>query len=124
MSLTFAESPACVMHALDLIKARVAEVLSEQVDFNEILSVLYRDGQKMSWHDDGEPGLGNVVASLSLGSPAAMSWRPKAHSGKNKYIMGLSHRGGHPPTALSITLAHGVCQSHLSKRTSVQLELS
>lgn len=34
----------------------MANVLGERVDFNEILSVMYREGQKMSWHDDGEDG--------------------------------------------------------------------
>ena len=114
MSLTFDESPTCVMRSLKTIKERVAAVMGEQVDFNEILSVLYRDGQKMSWHDDGEPGLGNVVSSLSLGSPAVMSWRPKAHrKGHDAYMMGLSSgRATHPPVALSITLAHGVSISY------------
>lgn len=31
-------------------------MLGERVEFNEILSVMYREGQKMSWHDDGEAG--------------------------------------------------------------------
>lgn len=30
--------------------------MGHKVEFNEVLSVLYREGQKMSWHDDGEPG--------------------------------------------------------------------
>lgn len=38
------------------IKSRVATVLRQDVQFNEILSVMYREGQKMSWHDDGEDG--------------------------------------------------------------------
>lgn len=38
------------------IKQSVTRVLGAHVDFNEILSVTYRDGQKMAWHDDGEPG--------------------------------------------------------------------
>lgn len=72
------------------IKTRVGQVVG-QVEFNEILSVFYREGQKMNWHDDGEAGLGEHVASLSLGGHATMSWRRK-----------------HGPTVLSITLAHGV----------------
>lgn len=44
------------MRHLCRIKERVSTVLGERVDFNEILSVLYREGQKMSWHDDGEKG--------------------------------------------------------------------
>lgn len=42
------------------IRERVASVLGERVDFNEILSVMYREGQKMNWHDDSEPGEGRV----------------------------------------------------------------
>jgi alkylated DNA repair dioxygenase AlkB len=38
------------------IKQNVAAALGETVEFNEVLSVLYREGQKMSWHDDGEEG--------------------------------------------------------------------
>lgn len=72
------------------IKQRVSKVVGA-VEFNEILSVFYREGQKMSWHDDGEAGLGEYVASLSLGAHATMSWRRK-----------------HGPTVLSITLSHGV----------------
>ena len=32
------------------------KVLDNTAHFNEILSVIYREGQKMSWHDDGEEG--------------------------------------------------------------------
>ncbi|RIA85850.1 hypothetical protein C1645_780964, partial [Glomus cerebriforme] len=35
------------------------------------------EDQKMSWHDDGERGVGPVVASLSMGSPAEMKFRVK-----------------------------------------------
>jgi alkylated DNA repair dioxygenase AlkB len=38
------------------ITIRTERVVGAKVDFNEVLSVLYREGQKMSWHDDGEPG--------------------------------------------------------------------
>lgn len=57
---------------------------------------MYREGQKMSWHDDGEPGLGRTVAALSLGSEAIMSFRPKLKGSKN-----LS-------PVLHLTLSHGV----------------
>lgn len=36
----------------------------------------------MSFHTDGEYGLGSVVASISLGSDAVMSFRPKESKGK------------------------------------------
>ena len=66
----------------------------------------------MSWHDDGEPGLGPVVASLSLGSTATMEWRIKSDrvAPNTGYYNG--HEGKKPSrharTALSITLSHGV----------------
>lgn len=107
---------------------RVEAVLSETISFNEILSVLYRDGQKMSWHDDGEDGtfvvficdfrlrrdedLGPVVASLSLGSSATMSFRPKPgrHEPNQSYHRGKANatRKQNPATVLSLTLSHGV----------------
>lgn len=38
------------------ISSSTSDVLKAETRFNEILSVMYREGQKMSWHDDGEPG--------------------------------------------------------------------
>lgn len=77
-----------------------------------MLSVLYREGQKMSWHDDGEPGLGPVVASLSLGSTATMEWRLKGDRivPNTCYYLGREGKktSRHAKTALSITLSHGV----------------
>ncbi|WVQ73812.1 hypothetical protein IAR50_003393 [Cryptococcus sp. DSM 104548] len=99
LSTPFSESPACVTEAMDHIKSSVASVLGEEYGFNEILSVCYREGQKMGYHDDGEPGLGPVVASLSLGSSAIMSFRPKS-GGREK-------QRGNPDVSLSITLSHG-----------------
>ncbi|KAK8861420.1 hypothetical protein IAR55_002239 [Kwoniella newhampshirensis] len=111
VSLSFEDSPSCVIHALDLITKRVESVLREKVPFNECLSVMYREGQKMSWHDDGERGLGPVVASLSLGSPAIMSFRRKqARVEPNQgYYIGRATASARvsPPVALSITLSHG-----------------
>ena len=92
--------------------ARGVESVLAPVDFNEVLSVIYREGQKMSWHDDGEPGLGPVVESLSLGSTATMEWRLKSgRIAPNKsYHLGHGAKtpSRHAKTALSITLSHGV----------------
>jgi alkylated DNA repair dioxygenase AlkB len=46
-----------VFVADDSITLRTERVVGNKIDFNEVLSVLYREGQKMSWHDDGEPGM-------------------------------------------------------------------
>jgi len=103
---------------------RTQRVVGTRVDFNEVLSVLYREGQKMSWHDDGEPGesslsremlttgLGSIVAGLSLGSFAVISWRRKsAHCNINAAFntgMPDPRKEATPPIALSLTTSHGV----------------
>jgi hypothetical protein len=51
-------------------------------DFNQMLVAVYMEGQKMSWHDDGEKGVGPIIASLSLGSPAEMKVRRKLKKDK------------------------------------------
>ena len=68
--------------------------------FNELLSLGYMEGDSISvsdastppsghgtnddkYHDDGEDTLGPTVATLSLGSPAIMSFRPKKKHVKN-----------------------------------------
>ncbi|KAK4047680.1 hypothetical protein OIO90_006109 [Microbotryomycetes sp. JL221] len=78
---TTATAPACVRRACQSI-SQVArgvcdDVESDDIIFNEVLSVAYMEGGKMSYHDDGEVGLGPVVASLSLGSDATMDFRRK-----------------------------------------------
>ncbi|KAL1410253.1 hypothetical protein Q8F55_004259 [Vanrija albida] len=109
LSYTFAESPPSVMDALQLIRERVASVLGERVEFNEILSVMYREGQKMNWHDDSEPGLGPVVAALSLGSPATMSFRRKTKTRRNKPAAAASSKEQtrRPQAVLNFALSHG-----------------
>jgi len=52
----------------------------------------------MAFHSDSEPGLGPVVASLSLGSAATMHFRLHAH---------FRQHGEGRENALSITLRHG-----------------
>ncbi|WWC99165.1 hypothetical protein V866_006060 [Kwoniella sp. B9012] len=111
LSYPFEESPECVTRSLVLIKDRVRLILSEEIGFNEILSVMYREGQKMSWHDDGEAGLGPVVSSLSLGNQAIMSFRlktPRVNLNQT-YYNGMADRESRKisPTALSFTLSHG-----------------
>src|SRR5439155_24678245 len=53
-------------------------------DFNEMLSAIYMEGQRMSWHDDGEKGVGPVIAALSLGSDAEMKFRQKPKKNESK----------------------------------------
>lgn len=73
-----ATSPAVITSTLDLLHTRTRAVLGSCADFNELYPVLYLEHQAMSFHDDGEPGLGSVVSSLSLGSTCRMRFRLKA----------------------------------------------
>nr|XP_019050222.1 hypothetical protein I302_00647 [Kwoniella bestiolae CBS 10118]OCF29152.1 hypothetical protein I302_00647 [Kwoniella bestiolae CBS 10118] len=110
LSYPFEQSPECVTRSLELITQRVKLILGEEVNFNEILSVMYREGQKMSWHDDGEAGLGPVVSSLSLGNQAIMSFRlktPRSNLNQSFYTGVTSESKKVPPTALSFMLSHG-----------------
>lgn len=47
----------------------------DDMPFNEALSICYLEGQRMNYHSDAEAGLGDIVASLSLGNPASMDFR-------------------------------------------------
>lgn len=72
--------------------------------FNELLALGYFEGSKISYHDDGEKELGPTVATLSLGSPAVMRFRPK-----RKTRLGQEGKGkrGEKPSVLSFVLNHG-----------------
>ena len=50
-------------------------MLGERPAFNELLTAAYMEKQSMGFHTDGERGLGPIVASLSMGSPAIMKFR-------------------------------------------------
>ncbi|KAH6697235.1 hypothetical protein F5X68DRAFT_226622 [Plectosphaerella plurivora] len=52
--------------------------------FNELLSLGYMEGDCISYHDDGEGTLGPTVATMSLGSPALMSFRMKKKVAKDE----------------------------------------
>ncbi|KZT61992.1 hypothetical protein CALCODRAFT_304930 [Calocera cornea HHB12733] len=67
--------PPSMMEARQIVYDAAQAALKEDPKFNEMLTVAYMDEQHMAYHDDGEPGLGPVVASMSLGSLAVMSFR-------------------------------------------------
>jgi len=95
-TVPFDKAPSSVRGALALIKERSRLALRRDIPFNEILSAAYMERQKMSFHSDSEPGLGPVVASLSLGSAAIMHFRPHISShtaskeGKNQSSIALT----------------------------------
>ncbi|KAL7269960.1 hypothetical protein RUND412_007342 [Rhizina undulata] len=76
-SMPFDQSPEVVNKALELIHKRVGLIYPD-AEFNEILSVGYFEEQKMGYHDDGEAGLGDTVASISLGAPSRFRFRLKS----------------------------------------------
>lgn len=106
-TIPFDQSPPVISTTLDLIRKRtlLAKVpLTDSQSFNELYPVLYLQSQSMHWHDDGQPGLGElrydwhsdlfkfrltlssrfvlrstgpIVSSLSLGSDAIMRFRLK-----------------------------------------------
>ncbi|KAF2152993.1 hypothetical protein K461DRAFT_277764 [Myriangium duriaei CBS 260.36] len=66
----------------------IADDEAMDAGFNELLTIGYFGGQNIKYHDDGEKGLGETVASLSLGYPADMSFRVK-----HKHWTGMSKSG-------------------------------
>jgi len=74
-TLSWDEAPTAVFNARQLIERHVCHVVSRGVEFNEVLSAAYMERQRMAFHSDSEPGLGPLVAGLSLGSPALMHFR-------------------------------------------------
>ena len=67
------------------ISSVVHNTLQSTVEFNQVLSVAYMEGMGMNYHSDGEDGLNDTVASLSLGSPAKMSFRLRNRPGKRAF---------------------------------------
>lgn len=90
-TVPFQEAPSAVMEALDLIQDRASKAVRRLLRFNEILSAAYMQDQQMAYHGDDEEGLGPVVASLSLGSPALMRFRPKGQ--KQDILSIILHHG-------------------------------
>lgn len=110
LPLSASSTPAPILSTLALLHRRTRCVLpSFSESFNELYPVLYLQHQKMGFHDDGEPGLGPVVSSLSLGSTCRMRFRIKAkHAselagvvGTNRVVLDLPLRHG------SVVVQHG-----------------
>lgn len=87
---SWAEASPCLLKAGEILEKRTRWVLESETDnlshiqggpealFNELYPCYYLEGMKMNFHDDGEPGLGPIVSSLSLGSVSAtMDFRVK-----------------------------------------------
>ncbi|SCZ89985.1 BZ3500_MvSof-1268-A1-R1_Chr1-3g01707 [Microbotryum saponariae] len=85
-------APPCVTTARNHLHSAVRSLcpgssVLQPGGFNEVLSVAYYQGGKMSYHDDGEHGVGPIVASLSLGADATMSFRRKIKGASNTTLI-------------------------------------
>ncbi|CAG8955754.1 hypothetical protein HYFRA_00011620 [Hymenoscyphus fraxineus] len=92
-SKSFSEAPRTLLKALKRVQWICEELFKKEnntqdddspatqlKEFNEVLNVGYFETCRMGFHDDGEKQLGPTVASLSFGSSATMSFRPKNKS--------------------------------------------
>lgn len=75
---TFEEAPGIFKKCKNDLTHLITKVLEKDPEFNEALTCEYWNGMGMNLHDDGEEGLGEVVASLSLGSRAQMRFAMKS----------------------------------------------
>jgi alkylated DNA repair dioxygenase AlkB len=65
------DSPAPVLSCLTALICAAEQIVQVRTDalFNEVLSVGYKNGGKMNYHNDGEEAVvGPVIATMSLGS--------------------------------------------------------
>ncbi len=80
----FDEVPQVVKDIRDKIVEAVKEVLGKRPQFNELLVIGNYPKMEMGWHDDGEEDVkGEIIASISLGGSAVMSFGLK-----NEYLAG------------------------------------
>ncbi|RYP75102.1 hypothetical protein DL771_002563 [Monosporascus sp. 5C6A] len=79
---------------------------AEFMPFNELLSLGYFETSVIHYHDDGEKELSPTVATLSLGSPATMRFRPKKKASIGE-SSGLKSDKGNKKEVLCFTLNHG-----------------
>ncbi|KZF22959.1 hypothetical protein L228DRAFT_283021 [Xylona heveae TC161] len=78
-SKSFQEAPQLITDAVNRLTWAGAYVVNDEsfMNFNELLAIGYFEGQKISYHDDGESTLGPTIATLSLGGSAVMRIRMK-----------------------------------------------
>ncbi|KAB5595161.1 hypothetical protein CTheo_1449 [Ceratobasidium theobromae] len=114
VSTPFEQCPQSVVKARDHIIYLCKSALGRDVEFNEVLSVAYAEGQEMNFHSDDEPGLGPVVAGLSLGGYAEMLFRYHIACKKNMVYKNGAFKPSEVRTfdeanerVLQITLSHG-----------------
>lgn len=111
-TIPMTESPRCVLDAQTLIEKMTSLVTELEQPFNELYPCAYGENMVMNWHDDGEPGLGKIVSSLSLGTEAEMTFRLKKKFACEIKVKGESTAGGKneaasPPSSKRLTILQG-----------------
>jgi alkylated DNA repair dioxygenase AlkB len=105
------DAPKAIQASRARLNWSARTLLDDQFDkqFNEVLALAYMEGNKINYHDDGEPGLGPTIATLSLGYPATMTLRMK-----QKHYKGCTEKRfvDHPPLpgALKYAARTTACQ--------------
>ncbi|EJD52529.1 hypothetical protein AURDEDRAFT_111192 [Auricularia subglabra TFB-10046 SS5] len=105
-TVTFNDAPSAVLDSRALIQDR-AKIVVQGAEFNELLVALYLEGQQMNYHNDGEEGLGEHIASLSLGAPAKMHFRALKTKQGRTGTAGTQDAQGRHDTLLKMSLNHG-----------------
>jgi alkylated DNA repair dioxygenase AlkB len=120
-SLPFAGSANAIRDARSRLNWAAKTILSQEgeewhewKEFNEVLVLSYMEKQKINYHDDGETGLGDTIATFSLGEPGTMRLRMKA-----KDFCGLKKDGKYNDETPPIPL----CKKYL-ERLAANAELA
>ena len=88
------DCPRVIKEIIELMTEMIEEALGKRPDFNEVLSIGNYPNQHMNYYSDGEKNVvGDVVASLSLGSLANMSFALN-----NEYYTGRVTKNNYPPS--------------------------
>ncbi|KIY61732.1 hypothetical protein CYLTODRAFT_362443 [Cylindrobasidium torrendii FP15055 ss-10] len=117
-TVSWEKAPKAVKQAREYLtetaQIACAKGLGANLEFNEVLSAAYMEDQSMAFHSDAETGLGPVVAGLSLGSSARMTFRLRRSALKLSETSGVckfrQRSQSSWPRVLSFAISHGdVC---------------
>jgi alkylated DNA repair dioxygenase AlkB len=102
-TISFADSPAPVLSCRNKLISAAQRIVQVPTDalFNEVMSVSYKSGGKMNYHNDGEEAVGPVIATQSLGSGTRMQFRER--SSKASLKPGKKHHH----SIVQLVLLHG-----------------
>ncbi|RUP52039.1 hypothetical protein BC936DRAFT_142775 [Jimgerdemannia flammicorona] len=98
------QAPFAVRRALQIVH-NTSRLINPEYEFNEVLSIAYMEGQRMSWHNDGEKDVGEIIASLSMGSDAELWFRHKRGPHTPPNVSPLQRPRGRPRKGANIDVA-------------------